>query len=43
MIKKIIFNDCIVLSEIRDDQLHEIVYRILKEKEYANQGVKKIK
>ena len=41
MIKKIIFNDCIVLSEIRDDQLHEIVYRILKEKEYANQGVKK--
>ena len=41
MIKKIIFNDCIVLSEIRDDQLHEIVYRILKEKEFANQGVKK--
>lgn len=41
MYKKIIFSDSIILSEIKDDKLHEIVNRILKEKEVKNQGVVK--
>jgi uncharacterized protein (TIGR02466 family) len=39
MYKKIIFSDSIIASEIKDNQLHEIINRILKEKEIANQGV----
>ncbi len=41
MYKEIIFSDCIITSEIKDNQLHEIINRILKEKEIANQGVMK--
>jgi len=38
MLKKIIFSDSIIFSEIKDDQLHEIILRILKEKEALNQS-----
>jgi uncharacterized protein (TIGR02466 family) len=41
MAKKIIFSDSIIFSEIKDNELDEIILRILKEKEDTNQGVLK--
>tara|TARA_R100000734_G_C3292701_1_gene84300 strand:- start:59 stop:631 length:573 start_codon:yes stop_codon:yes gene_type:complete len=41
MDKRIIFSDSIIFSEIKDNELDEIILRILKEQEDANQGVVK--